>query len=78
MFTDDLRNRCDDIEQRVIDISGTSEYVSVTAQRRMHRRHFGDGHAADTVLQGKNKFRIETFTVIISQLVCSLVRRIDA
>jgi hypothetical protein len=78
MFTDDLRNRFDNIEQRAIDISGTSEYVSVTARRRKRTRRFDDGQAADTVLQGKDKFRIETFTVIINQLVCSLKRRIDA
>ena len=78
MFTDDLRNRFDDIEQMAIDISGTSEYVSVTALRRKRTRHVDDGQAADTVLQGKNEIRIETFTVIINQLVWSLERRFDA
>ena len=34
-FTDDLRNRFEDIEQRAIDISGTSDYVSVSARRRI-------------------------------------------
>ena len=67
VFTDDLRNRFDDIEQRAIDISGTSEYVSVTDRRRKRTRRFDDGQAADTVLPGKDKFRIETFTVINSQ-----------
>jgi hypothetical protein len=78
MFTDDLRNRFDDIEQMAINISGTSEYLSVTARHRKRTRRFDDGQAADTVLQGKDKFRIQTFTVIIDQLVCSLKRRIDA
>ena len=78
VFTDDLRNRFDDIEQRAIDMSGTSEYVSVAARRRKRTRRFDDGQAADTVLHGKDKFRIETFTVIIDQLVCSLRQRIDA
>ena len=78
MFTDDLRNTYDDIEQKSIDISGTAEYVSVTAQRRKRTRHFDDGQTADIVLQGKDKFHIKTFTVIINQLVCSLERGIDA
>jgi len=79
IFTDDMRNRFDDIEQAAIEISGTSEYVSAAAARRRKRtRRFDDGQAADTVLHGKDKFRIETFTVIIDQLACSLRRRIDA
>lgn len=77
-FTDDLRNRFDDIELRAIDISGASEYASVAARRRKRTRRFDDGQAADTVLQGKDKFRIETFIVIINQLVSSLRQRIDA
>ena len=50
MFTDDLRNRLDDIEQREIDISGISECVS-HCWRRKRTRRFDGGQAADTVLQ---------------------------
>ena len=78
VFTDDLRNRFDDIEQRAIDMSGTSEYVSVAARRRKRTRRFDEGQAADIILQGIDKIRIETFIVIINHLVSSLRRRIDA
>ena len=44
-----MRNRFDDTEQTAIDISGTSEYVSVADRRRKRTRHFDDGQAADTV-----------------------------
>jgi len=77
-FTDDLRNRFDDIERRAIDISGHSEYLSATARRRKRPKQSDDGQAADTVLQGKDKFRIETFIVIINQLQSSLQVRTDA
>lgn len=77
-FTDDLRNRFDDIEQTAVALSGTSEYVSDTARRRKRTRFFDDGRAADIVLHGKDKFRIETFIVVINQLACSLKKRIDA
>ena len=73
-----MRNRFEDIEQRAIDISGTSDYVSVSARRRKRARRFDDGQAADTVLEGKDKFRIGTVIVIINQLIYSLRQRIDA
>ena len=59
-------------------MSGTSEYVSVVARRRKRTRRFDEGQAADIILQRKDKFRIETFIVIINHLVSSLRRRIDA
>ena len=52
--------------------------MSVTAQRRKRTLRFDDLQAADTVLQGKDKLGIETFTVIINQLICSFEKRIDA
>ena len=55
-FTDDLRNRFDDIERRATNISANSEYLSVTARRRKRPRQSDDGQAADIVLQGKDKF----------------------
>jgi len=61
-----------------IDISGTSGYAPVAARRRKRTRRFDDGRAADTVLEGKYKCRIETVIVIINQLVSSLWQRIDA
>ena len=73
-----MRNRFEDIEQRAIDISGTSDYVSVSARRRKRARRFDDGQAVDTVLEGKDKFRIGTVIVIINQLIYSLRQRIDA
>ena len=75
-FIDDLRNRFDDIEQTAVALSGTSEYVSDTARRRKRTRFFDDGRAADIVLHGKDKFRIETFSVVINQLACSLKKEL--
>jgi len=37
MFTDDLRNRFGDVEQRAFDRSGTYEYTSVAARSRKRK-----------------------------------------
>ena len=52
--------------------------MSVAARRRKRPRLSDDGQATDTVLRGKDKFRIETFILIVNQLESSLRRRIDA
>ena len=55
VFTDDLRNRFDDIEQRAIDMSGTSEYVSVAARRRKRTWRFDEAQTADIVYIARNR-----------------------
>ena len=64
-------------------ISSREQFVmsagtSVAARRRKRTRRCDEGQAADIILQGIDKIRIETFFVIINHLVSSLRRRIDA
>ena len=64
-------------------ISSREQFVmsagtSVAARRRKRTRRCDEGQAADIILQGIDKIRIETFIVIINHLVSSLRRRIDA
>lgn len=77
-FSNDLRNRFDDFEQTAIVVSGSSDCMSVTYRRRKRPRRLDEMQGTDVVLQGKDKFRIETFLVIINQLQSSLKLRIDA
>ena len=77
-FTDDLRNRFDEFEDRAKQLSGTNDYMSVVARPRKRSRRFDEAQGTAVVLQGKDKFRVETFLVIINQLQTALRNRIDA
>ena len=77
-FTYDLRNRFDEFESNALTASGNSDYLSVLARPRKRTRHFDEMKGTDVVLQGREKFRVETFIVIVNQLQTSLRGRIDA
>jgi hypothetical protein len=77
-FTDDLRNRFDEFEDRAKQASGSTNYLSVVARPRKRSRRFDEAQGTDVVLQGKDKFRVETFLVIVNQLQTALRNRIDA
>ena len=77
-FTYDLRNRFDEFESNALTASGNSDYLSVLARPRKRTRHFDEMKGTDVVLQGRDKFRVETFIVIVNQLQTSLRGRIDA
>jgi len=77
-FTDDLRNRSDEFEGNALTASDNSDYLSVLARPRKRTRHFDEMKGTDVVLQGREKFRIETFIVIVNQLQTSPRGRIDA
>jgi len=77
-FTDDHRNRFNELESNALTVSGNSDYLSVLARPRKRTRHFDEMKGTDVVLQSREKFRIETFIVIVNQLQTSLRGRIDA
>jgi hypothetical protein len=77
-FTDDLRNRYDEFEDRAKQASGITDYMSVVARPRKRSRRFDEAPETAVVLQGKDKFRVETFLVIVNQLQTALRKRIDA
>ena len=55
-FTDDLRNRFDEFEDRAKQASGSTNYLSVLARPRKRSRQFDEAQSTDVVLQGKEKF----------------------
>jgi len=77
-FTGDLRNQFDEFENRATVASGTSDYHSTVARSRKRRKCFDEYRDNEVVLQGRAKFRVTTFSVIIDQLSTALRHRIDA
>jgi len=77
-FTHELVNRFDVFESNAFTVSGNSDYHLVLARPRQRTRHFDEMKGIDVVLQGKDKFWVETFKVILNQLHTSLRGRIDA
>ena len=52
--------------------------MSVVARTRRRTRHFDEVEEPAVVLQGRDKFRVETFLVIVNQLQTALRGRTDA
>jgi len=80
-FTNDLRTRFDEFEARAVDASGTAEYLSVALRSRKRSKRYDDSTLSpedEVRLTGRDKFRVETFLVVIDQLQSSLRKRIDA
>jgi len=77
-FTDDIRDRFDEYEAKAIQVSDRSDYMSTVARTRKRTRHFDEVQGTAVVLQGRDKFRIETFLVIVNQLQAALRSRINA
>ena len=55
-----------------------STYMSGVARSRKCSRRFDEAQGTAVVLQGKDKFRVDTFLVIVNQLQTALRGRIDA
>jgi len=68
----------DEFENRAAVASGTSDYHSTVARSRKRRKCFDESRDNEVVLQGRAKFRVTTFSVIIDQLSTALRHRIDA
>ena len=80
-FTYDVRNRFDELEAKgqAKEVSSASDYMSVVARARKRTRHFDEvQETAAVVLEGRDKFRVETFLVIVNQLQTALRDRNDA
>jgi len=77
-FTDDIGNRFDEFEAMAKQTSDTTEYSSVLSRPRKRKRQFDEATGTEITLQGRDKFRVETFLVIVNQLKAALGSRIDA
>jgi hypothetical protein len=77
-FTDNLRNRFDEFEARAMAASDNSEYLSTVERSRRRRIVVDESREHEILLQGRDKFRVGTFLVIINQLCSALKCRIDA
>ena len=78
-FTDDIRDRFDEIEAKAKEVSSASYDMSVVARARKRTSHFDEvQETAAKVLKGRDKFRVETFLVIVNQLQTALQGRNEA
>ena len=77
IFTDDYRNRFDEFEAKAKEVSSVFDVRSGFSTQRT--RHFDEVEESAVVLQGRDKFRVETFLVIIvNQLQTALRGRREA
>jgi len=75
--TDDFRNRFDEFEAKAKEVSSASDYMSIVARARKRTRHFDEVQGtAVVVLEGRDKFRVQMFFVIVNQLHTALQGRI--
>ena len=81
-FLEDMRSRFNEVEARCIAQSGISEYHSFVVRRRKRNTRYDDnGHVQeqeDVALTPKERFKVETYLVIIDQLISCLNARISA
>ncbi|CAM1323009.1 Uncharacterised protein r2_g3147 [Pycnogonum litorale] len=79
-FLDECRENFDCYEQQARDRCGSSIYKSESRRAPKLKKHVSDGAATDDVegMSGQQKFKINTFYVIIDQLKSALQKRIDA
>ena len=75
-FIDDYRNRFDEFEAKAKKVSSVSDVHSCFSKQRT--RHFDEVEESAVVLQGRDKFRVETFLVIVNQLQTALRGRLEA
>ena len=72
VFLEDIRGRFDEFEARGIDMSRCTFYRSSVIRQREISRRQDSGRAEGTTLSGRDKFKMETFLVIVDQLTASL------
>ena len=77
-FVDSLRPNFDQLEQKGIDKCGHGDYKAAQRRIRTRNRRYDDGSAEDTVLQPRDKFRVEVFLAILDRLTTELTKRITA
>ena len=69
-FTDDYRNTFDEVEATAKEVLSVSNVCSCFSTQ--HIRHFDEVEESAVVLQGRDKFRVETVLVIVNQLHTAL------
>jgi hypothetical protein len=74
-----IRDLFDDYEKRAIDLCDNDTYKAETTRIRKRKQQVNDGGAADVLqLVPRDKFRINTFNVIVDKLRSSLQHRANA
>lgn len=76
-FLKSQRDNFDYYEQKACELK-YSEYSDESKWKRARKWHFDDGDGNDVVLQGAEKFKIETYLPILDQLIAELSRRLEA
>jgi hypothetical protein len=79
-FLDECRDKFDFYQQQACDRCGNSTYKSERRRVPKRKKRVGDGTATDATegMTGQQKFKVNTFYVIIDQLRSALQKRIEA
>ena len=81
-FLKDMLCHFNEVEARCIVQSGISEYHNLVVRRRKRNSHYDDdtdGYVQEGVtLIGRESFKLETYLVIIDQLISCFNARISA
>lgn len=77
---DECRAKCDYYEQQACDRCGSSTYKSERRRVPKRKKHVSNGDATDAVegMSGQQKFKVNTFYIIIDQLKSEIKKRIEA
>ena len=78
-FINNLRDRFAEFEERAKEFSDNENYKTTLQRKRKRNTRFdsdvGNAHTEDVALAGADKFRTETFLVIIDRLTTTLKQR---
>lgn len=77
MYIESLREMFDEYERKAIDRC-ESDYTSTTKRLKKRKLRPDEDNQEEVVLTGKEKFKVETFFVIIDRLKSELLRRKEA
>lgn len=78
-FLASQREMFDDYERKANEMTNVSEeYADQHKRVRKRKRQYNDGDAEEVVLEGREKFRCETYLPVIDKLCAELSRRMDA
>ena len=79
-FLDECREKFDYYKQQACDRCGSSTYKFESRRIPKRKKHVSDGYATDAMegMSGQQKFKVNTYYVIIDQLKSALQKRIEA
>jgi len=74
----EMREQFDEYEKRGIERVGHGNYKAATRRIRKRNRAYDERTSPETVLDPRERFRVEVFLVIVDSLVASLNKRLSA